>query len=109
MTSTAQGELKQNPKTPVASRFRCTIPKPNKLLPDSQILTLLCSNLGEKYWEMTSTAQGELKQNPKTPVASRFSMRQKIAEHRKSLPIASGASYFTYIPYSYLRLDVRGD
>ncbi|KAL0824236.1 hypothetical protein YC2023_014958 [Brassica napus] len=39
---------------------------------------------------MTSTAQGELKQNPKTPVASRFSMRrQKIAEHRKSLPIAS--------------------
>ncbi|CAF2137149.1 BnaA02g07640D [Brassica napus] len=39
---------------------------------------------------MTSTAQGELKQNPKSPVDSGFSMRrQKIAEHRKSLPIAS--------------------
>ncbi|CDY34567.1 BnaC03g56670D [Brassica napus] len=41
-------------------------------------------------------AQGELKssvlnrkRNPKSPVASRSSKRQKIAEHRKSLPIAS--------------------
>nr|VDC61871.1 unnamed protein product [Brassica rapa] len=45
---------------------------------------------------MPSMAQGELKSsvlnskpNPKPPIASRFSMRQKIAEHRKSLPIAS--------------------
>ncbi|KAF8088763.1 hypothetical protein N665_0530s0018 [Sinapis alba] len=29
------------------------------------------------------------KPNPKSPVASRFSMRKKIEEHRKSLPIAS--------------------
>ncbi|WZZ45564.1 hypothetical protein YC2023_041823 [Brassica napus] len=43
-------------------------------------------------------AQGELKssvlnrkRNPKSPVASRSSKRQKIVEHRKSLPIASGA------------------
>ncbi|KAG5390522.1 hypothetical protein IGI04_032063 [Brassica rapa subsp. trilocularis] len=43
-------------------------------------------------------AQGELKssvlnrkRNPKSPVASRSSKKQKIAEHRKSLPIASGA------------------
>ncbi|KAG2320448.1 hypothetical protein Bca4012_056511 [Brassica carinata] len=43
---------------------------------------------------MPSMAQGKLKSsvlnskpNPKSPVASRF--RQKIAEHRKSLPIAS--------------------
>ncbi|CAN6985007.1 unnamed protein product [Brassica oleracea var. botrytis] len=41
-------------------------------------------------------AQGELKssvlnrkRNPKSPVASRSSKRQKIVEHRKSLPIAS--------------------
>ncbi|KAH0851209.1 hypothetical protein HID58_094916 [Brassica napus] len=41
-------------------------------------------------------AQGELKssvlnrkRNPKSPVASRSSKKQKIAEHRKSLPIAS--------------------
>ncbi|CAN8304225.1 unnamed protein product [Cochlearia groenlandica] len=44
---------------------------------------------------MPSMAQGELKSslqnsNPKSPyAASPFSMRQKITEHRKSLPIAS--------------------
>jgi ATP-dependent RNA helicase DHX8/PRP22 len=45
---------------------------------------------------MPSMAQGELKSfvqnsrpNPKSPTVSPFSMRQKIAEHRRSLPIAS--------------------
>ncbi|KAH0878518.1 hypothetical protein HID58_065912 [Brassica napus] len=47
---------------------------------------------GENLPVMPSMAQGELKSsvlNSKSPIASRFRMRQKIAEHRKSLPIAS--------------------